>query len=474
MSVTAVPTLTVGGQPIAGTLAGTLRAIDELRLTWGRAGVLEQPTPASLSLTVRDTTPGATFARRKDLIGQPLVLGWTCSDGSSGVNFRGRITDAAATPRPGAVAGRGFDVALAASSVEVDLANYKVAAGSSFPAETFAARRARLAAMLPAGTFTGGVVLPNRFDVGLQDVTTPETDLDTYTAAPDAAAGGKDLLTLLRELFASTAPFPLIYDPTTDRLRHAGRRRFTYNTGITLSAKLIPSADHGGRYIAASLSGHHLDAAHTGYAGSLQQALENRLTRIELQYLDSTASYAQRTVAAGTADTGNEPVIGRRVLSVTTIQGLTAKATQLAGLYADLASNEGRSRRLGAVSYSTAREPFRDGSHAALLLAGAEAATALFLRGSWLPQLGSRPLVGVLGATVRYARGQWSIDLQPAPVFVDPAGANWWPVTVAKAAAAGVKLSDLDPSVTLGDYGSIDVGAGYTEATAPSYVGNPL
>ena len=469
MSITVAPTMTVAGQPVSGDLA----AVDSLRLTWGRSGVLEQPTPATAALTVRDTSRGAVFARRADLIGQPVVLGWAGSDGSTGINFRGRITDAQVRPRRRG----GFSVALAASSLEVDLAAYRVPEGIVWPEETFAARRDRIVGLLPAGLLPGGATLPDRLDLGLPDLAAPDVNLATLPAA-QVDAGGQDSLALLRELYASTSPLPMVYDPAAQRITFATRRRFAYSVaGLTMSAMLTPSAGHGGRYVAASLSGRHLDAQRTAYAGALSQALDSLITRIDVQYLERTAAYEQQSYeAATTGMAALEAVYGRRVLTVTSIHALRANAAQLGdALYSDVVSREARTPRLAAVGYSSDREPFADAAHAALLLAGAESGVTLFLGGSWLPRLGQRPLVGILGATVTYAGGDWSVDFVPAPVFLDPTPNTWAPVTAAASAIdTTVTLADIDPSVTVGDLGFIDVGAGFDTITVNPYKGNPL
>lgn len=472
MSITATPTLTVAGLPVATGTAGDLAAVAGLSLTWGRSGVLEEPSPATVSVTVLDRSPAAAFASRADLIGQPILTGYTTSTGASVTNFRGRITDVVVTPRAGAVAGGGFTVTLAASSMEVDLANVLIPAGTSWPAETFAARRTRLAALLPAGMFTGGVVLPTRAGLVMVDTTGPA--LDTYTAAP-MNAGGKSLLELLRGLFASTSPLPMVYDPALDRLTFAPRRRYGYVTSrrLTLSARLLTSTEQGGRYVATGLSGLCLDGHRLEYTGSLSRGLDGRLTRCAVSYVDQAAANAQLTTGGGTFWGGLEPVIGSRVLTVDTIHADAAAAQQLAGFYIEVASREAAAPALGQVGYSTAREPLRDAAHAAVLLGGVESANAVFIRGSWLPQLKVRPVVGVIGGTITYSDRQWRADLTPAAVAVDAAGRTWGPVTV-RSALPALTLASIDSSVTAGDFAFIDVPPGAGTSTAEPYAGNPI
>ncbi|MET0996263.1 MAG: hypothetical protein ABWY20_20250 [Mycobacterium sp.] len=456
MTVTATPTLTVGGEVVPLSTATALSIP-----SWGRAGPLEQPTPATASVSVLDRSPRATFARRTDLIGQPVVLGWSIAGGGSGVNFRGRITDAVAVPhRAGAPAGGGFRVQLSASSREVDLANYLAPAGTVWPAESPAARLSRILALLPAGLLAGGVTLPA--DPALVVTTVAQQDVSNQSA-----------LELLRILFASLAAAPMTYVPATDGVFAAFRHRHTYQDtlGTTPSVKLIPSpADATRRIPAGYLSELHLDAGKTQYAGALRQPIDARITRVEVSYLDSSAAYEQRTASAATVDTPLEATIGRRVLSIGTILPTATLAATLAAMWADIANREARVPRLDTVGVSTDLQPFTDEAHAGVLLAGAEQLAHVFMRGSWLPQLRTSPLVAFAGGGISYAGGHWALELNPVPVVIDPAPKAWAPITPRAAVGTGLRLRDFDRSVTVGDLGFIDALA----APPAPYPGNGL
>lgn len=474
MSITVSPVLTVDGTTVPASLAagGQLVGVDAVRLTYGRQAVLDQSTPATLSLAVLDRAAGAPFARRTDLIGRPVTLGWAGSDGSSGTSFRGRLTDVDVAPRAGAIAGGGFLSRLAASSMEVDLASVVIPEGTILPAESFTARAARLLAYAPAGLIAG-VVLPDRLHLGLADPFVPGTDPADATAA-QVDAGGKDLLALFRQLFTSLSPLPMVYDPASQQLTFAGRRRFSYSQiGWTASAQLVQSPDQGGQWVAASTGGLHLDGGRLAYSGSLSQRPEQHITRVEVTFLDSANAWAQTVAVSSTSWTPDEPTSGRRTLSIDSLQSTAAGAAQLAALYADVVNREGASRVLAPLTFSTEREPLHDAGHAQLLLAGAERGQTLFIGRSWLTQLARRPLVGILGATTTYAAGEWSVNFTPAPVIIDPVNGSWGPITANACAPGAVKLKDVHESVTVGDLAFIDVGAGFTTATGFPYKGNP-
>jgi hypothetical protein len=476
VTVTAAPTLTIAGETVPAGGPGALVGVGELRISWGRGGALEAPTPATAAVTVLDRSPGAVFARRTDLLGQPVLLGWT-SGATSRTNFRGRVTDVAVTRRK---AGE-FLVTLSASSVEVELANHTAPANTAWPAETFGDRIARIRALIPARLLTGGVSVAFWTSYGPVSGV-PSVLPDAMPCAP-ADVSGASALDLLTELSWSLHPTPLVYNPQSDALAPVVRRRYPRGNaaGVTMSAALVTDPNRAGRYVAAALPvpaagtpGLHLDGHQLAYGGGLGQPIDARITRVELSYLDSAAAYGQRTATSGTPAAQLENVIGRRVLSVATLHASATNAAGLAALYADIAGREAAAPRLAPIGYSTAREPFPDLAHATVLLAGCELPQSVFMSGSWMTALGSRPLFGIIGGQIRYSAGQWELDLTPAAVAVDPAPTSWAPLTIARAASSSaVLLRDVDPSVTFGDCGFLDVGAGFTTATQPAYAGNP-
>jgi hypothetical protein len=459
VTLTASPTLTVGG---AVTPLGT---VESLRLTWGRRGLLERPTPATVQLGLFDFATGAPLARRTDLIGQVIVVGWSGSDGSSGTLFRGRVTDATAEPS-GLTAG-GWRVALTAVSKELDAANYVQPEGTVWPAETFAQRRDRIMGFFPTGLF-GGAGLPTRVDMGLSSNDTADaTEPADYQAAA-GDVGGQDALTLLRQLYDSLSPLVMVYDPATNWFGYTNRRRYLYNpaTAQAPSARLVRAAVTGNAYTVAPVAGSPaltLPADALTYTGQLEQPAESRLSRVEVKWFNAGAD--STAVAASGLD---ELTYGRRTLSVDSLHTTAATAAVCALQWSRLAVTEAAAPRLGALTYSTARTPFPDAATMAGLLVGRETGLQLFAAGAWAARLGVRPLFGVVGGVIGCAGTEWTVDLNPAPVSVE------WPTTplpirYASSPAAALTLADLDPSVTFADLAFVDVGAGYTATTQPPW-----
>lgn len=461
MAVVCTPTVYVDGSPIQ-TAGGTVTAVGELSVTWGRSALLDRATPATATVTVRDTALGAPLAARDDLIGRQVILGWVGSDASTGVLFRGRVTDAAVTYRRRR---GGYEVTLSCSSLEVDAGNHRADAGTTWPAETVQARYQRISALAPAELYAP-TLLPSRLDVGLTDVADPSRDFGSYLCSP-AEVGGRNMLELLHALYESLYPVPLIYDPARNGFGWASRRRYVYTPeGAAHSGRLVADPTRGGRYVGATVNGAPgltLDAEDLAYEGELLYPLESRVTRVDIDYASSTG--VKGTARALIDGGGGEPIIGRRPLTIQSMLSEPAMATQLASSWALLAQNETRRPRLGTLNYSTARAPFPTAGHASALLRGCESGAQLFIGRSWATALDVRPIYGILGESITYAGGQWSIDFQPAPVSVE------WPTapitSVGAASGTAVRLVDVDESVTVADLAFIDVGAGFTTATQP-------
>lgn len=453
MTAQATPTITVAGLTIPPTSSTGLRAVDRLTIKWGRTSILSRPTPATAEVTIRDTSLDAAFARRDDLIGKPLVLGYTITadtletEGNprTGVNFRGRITDVDVYPRKAG----GFDVKLAASSREVDAANYAADKGTVWPAEQFSARLARILGLLPAGFFADAV-LPGEWPAAQMDV------------------GGTDALTLLRQFYDSAGARPMVYDPDGNRVMPGGSWSApSLGAAGALSAQLVVDPARAGRYVVKAIAGQSMDSRQLEHTGPLSQPIDSRLTLVAVQFRSDAVGYAQRTVGAATDLFADEATDGRRSLTVDSIHAVTANATALAREWATAASSAGHTPRLDPLRYETARNGgFDTDWHAIMLLKGTESGLSFFVRSTWITRLRARPLFGVLGSTITYARGQWSVTFSPAPIT--PAVPTQ-PLRIRYAATPGVRLRDIDRSVTLGDLRFVDVGAGFTSTTQPPW-----
>jgi hypothetical protein len=189
---------------------------------------------------------------------------------------------------------------------------------------------------------------------------------------------------------------------------------------------------------------------------------------VEVGWFDEFDNWEARTAGAYVGPAA-ETDWGRRTLSRDTVHGSSTGAGDLLNLLASVATAEATLPALDPVEYSTARRPFASGAAAAVHLVGGETTfTWFFLRGSWLPQVGVSPLVGVIGGSIRYGGGEWTAGLQLAPAF----NANTPPpLTLRGLAHPGLSpaptLADLDESLTLGDLRHVSLGYGFTADTQP-------
>lgn len=477
MTIIVAPYINVGdvinGEIPPGPSSASLVAVDGFSITWGRGTVLEAPAPSTAQVRILDRQTGYPFASRTDLVGLPLLLGYKPTAPTLTYNFRGRITDADVEPHPLG----GFVVTLQATSIELDLGNVTVGKGlSGWPAESATVRLGRLtSAMSGLGLLrsVNPAVLPTALDAGI-DRADPTKDLPDYTVAP-VNAGGVDMLTLFRELYASTSALPMVYNPDLSQLTFAPRRIFGFNPlGNAFSAQLVATAARGGKYAIEALGGIGLDGGASLLGpGQLVMPLDSKVTRVEVTYLNAAASTAYSQATAATSVAGaSEATSGRRTLSVSTIQTSTSIAQQLAYNYADLAASEGAGRRLDNLSYRSELNGggFDSAAVADALLSGYERGTTIFLQRSWLPRLGARPMTSIVGGKITYSGGQWSLELTPSRVSVS---APWAAASIPSYfARSTVKAANLDASVTFADAAFVDVGGGYTTSTQPPWGGN--
>lgn len=455
----AAPTLTIGGAAVAIGQTADLLAVDALSITWGRASLLEQPTPARASVVLLDRTAGRTMATRTDLIGQRVLVGWSGSDGSAGAvgaSFEGRVTDVevepAAVRNSAGLMVRAARVTLSCSSLEVDLANYEQAEGTAWPAETVAARRQRLDALMPAGLFTTGNAEPLAGD----------TWMDAYGAAA-VDVSGKTLLDLVRQLNDSTAR-PTIFNPGGGL--GAVRRRVWTAPAVPFTTRLEPVAELGGRYALTSspivgarrIAGHRLAPG-----GGVHREQSSAITRVQINYVAAGTSTTYSLAVPGAPA---ESVIGRRTLSIDSCLADAAGAAQLAAEWASIVQLEAAAPRLSSMTWRSSEGWWDDDLQRLMMLCGVELPYPLLVEGSWLPELGMTPRVGIIGGTIGYAAGDWTIGLTPAAtVHVNaPPGLRGRYA----ASSSAVRARDLDPSFTFGDAAWAQIGAGFTAATMPT------
>lgn len=413
-TVRPVPVLALSGADLAAGPAAdgswpTLMALDGASVKWGRQKVLEQPKPATA--TVRIFDPSGVWAADRELVGQPVELRWTWG-ATARVCFTGRVAavelERARVRAPDGNTVRGTLVTFSCTSLLTDLGNRKIA--EQWPTETLSARRAHVAAA--AAGPVSAVVTPAGW-----------ADAEVFASPP-----GKDTaLAVLGRLFDTCGGARFAYDPHTRAVATVARRIFTDPAGL---AGLTRDDSRVGVFIAAP--GGWIDAAAVTGKDTASKDMDSRLTRAQVTWSNAgTAETVTRTIPGA-----DETVIGERAVSVDT--GLTSPvwAGTAADNLADLAAGEASGWTLEPMRWDTARTGggFETLEQALALLSGTELPGVHFLARTALPDLGIRPVFGVMGGTITYRERAWSVEWQPAPIKAAPL-------------AHAVEWDDLDPAL---------------------------
>lgn len=451
MSVSPTPACSLGGQLVAAgrnpdddAWPAAPMVLDGVTVKWGRTKALQQPTPATATVDLFD--PTGTWAAGLDLIGVPLVLSWT-GQGVTRTYFTGRVGSVEVIPHVAVldnVRTEGALVTLTGTSLLADLGN-RLPTEVSWPAETLAARRARIAA-LAAGPVASISTRP------------------VWDTAPLAATDPSktSALDLVKTLFDACGADRYTYDPHTRAVTYLSRRTFPDPAAV---AYLTRDDTRPGAYITAP--GGMVDGHNVTYKGAAVKDLGSRLTRVVLTYTTTGSSTAQITVPLAGID---EATLGVRAVSVTTLHTDTATATAAATDLAALAAGEATGWALESMQWKPGPAGFDTLDQAVTLIGGAETAAVYFLARTWLPSLGIRPVFGVMGGQITYTAGAWSVQWLNAPVAVT--GPQPYLVTfdhIDDATPGNTLVWDDEPgpdtlhdSVTYDDLGFVSYGLGVT------------
>lgn len=429
-----VPVVAIDGVDVASGAAdpsSTLMVVDGFRIRWGRDDVLDQPAPATGTLTLFDTS--RTWATTTDRRGQPVTLRYegTVTAGSfagfqSAVFFRGRIGSPVTVRRKTVVHPvtgervRGALITIPLVSILLDAANNLPTA--AWPAETMGARFDRLKALLEAA----GTLLTGSGSAMRAFWRTPNV-------APVAAKDQRPLLDQLTDVYDSSGADKMIYNPDGQAVFNLVRRSFTdavVHRGVAGlwwdgTSALLPRGDQGAyirSYGLTPLGGTgaglpvYLDTASIEYDPADGITTPDRITRVAITHPDEAAAYAsvteERAVAGTPANTGYRQA---------KIDSLVAWNSWAAVGLSDLesvAQYEGSAWVLEPLTLTTRRlGGFETYEIARTLLSGYERNTIIFLQRSWLPQFGIRPVYGVMGGTIGYSDGGWDVEFSLSPII---------------------------------------------------------
>jgi hypothetical protein len=166
----------------------------------------------------------------------------------------------------------------------------------------------------------------------------------------------------------------------------------------------------------------------------------------------------------------DETIVGVRTASVESIMTAAADVMTAALELRGVATGEAAAWRVDTLTLRTNRLPLETRDQVSLLLPGNEEEYVIFLQRTELPLLGIRPLFGLMGATVGYRAGGWSVDMNLAPVVTTlPQHPITWEQIDDGSAAYRIECWDtpthprgFHPSVTCEDLRYVAAGLGVT------------
>lgn len=430
-----VPVVAIGGAVVASGPDSSLTqplVVDGLRVSWGRSEIMDQPDPATATLTCLD--PSSTWPLTTDLRGRLVVLSWQAtrpSDNSTQTTafFVGRITKAKLTrktiTRPDGSKAHGLLIALTAASILNDLAN--IVPAEAWPDETMDARRGRIATYA-ANVCTAGVTIRGYWKA-------PHV-------APIAAADQVSILDHLLSLYESSGPDRMTFLPWNrqaiqlERRDHPGYRTLgalhwnvagegTARDGKGAYAWSVAQVAYDGGLPGAN---HYLDGVTIEYPedSALSKEVTGMVTRVDVSHPDGGAGNASRveTTLCSTIDPAiNETAMGVRAARLESNVNWNAYAVTASSDLAYMAAREASGWRPDPITIRTKAanvNGFDYWLQAALVLAGAEVTSWVFLQRSWFAQLGIRPCFGLIGGTITYKSGEWRSECELAPVNTLP------------------------------------------------------
>lgn len=412
--------LAIDGVDVArSTVAGVptdLLAMDGLSATWGREEVLDQPEPATATVTLFD--PSRRWHRSRNWVGALVTLRWelvVAGVPTSRIFFRGRV--GRINPVITTLAGvRGTLVTLDLTSVVADLGN--VITTADWPSETWAApyagmpaggpRRTRIINELAAAGFPGNTL-----------AMTVGTLWDNVTAIHVLPEDQLSLLDHVR----------LVYDSFVDRMNYSphgntftavGSRDYTNarSLGRLVSDAVGAGTPRAGQgvYVTARARnggpGLYLNAREVEYPDDAGIALDqtSALTRIRLTTTDYISSQDVKKVAERVVTGAKEGLYGIRALNVDSALGSAVETGQL-NRWETLARQDATTWQLEPVAFRTGPAGgFEDFAQVLALLSGEESNALVFLEGSELPLYGVCPVVGVMGGTITQRAGHWEVE----------------------------------------------------------------
>lgn len=384
--------LWVDGVRVADVAGDAPAALDDLSVRWGRSTSIDQPEPATCTVTILDRGRGDVRLDQVAALGSTLVV-IAAVGADRRVVFGGRVTDLEIS-YDDEKAGAALDIV--AADLLADLANRYVGT-EPWAQETLAARATRI--MTAVGGSGAGVVADAR--PGALPVS--RMDVDRQAAANllrDLATSGSAALWVVVSAAAPTAPTLRIED-TTARVS-----LWVFAPGSDALWRPMPSPTAGDALTAAAILADPV---------RWLRSTADLITRTTVRWLDQTTTPGTTERSVGIIDTAAEKVFGARGLSIGTILADAASATKAAQL---VMASHGPSEawRAEGLVWDLDHSAADDATTRTLALNLLDNATR-FGRAVrvgplpwWTPAAGEAGLY-VDGGTYRHRNGRWTLSL---------------------------------------------------------------
>jgi hypothetical protein len=482
------PVVQIGGSTVASAPDSSLTqplVVDGLSVPWGRSAVMDQPDPATASLTCFD--PSSTWPLTTDLRGRLIVISWQITNPAGQLVtvpiFVGRITRAQlrrkTVRRDDGSKVHGLLIALSAGSILNDLANRIPA--ETWPDESMGARRARIAGFT-TNVCTGGVIMRDYWanaNVGPVTIDQQVSILDHLLSL--YRSSGPDRLTFIP--WSQTVNFVQRRDsPVTRSLGQlfwnvAGEGTARDGKGAYAQTRSFAGRDNGMAEVSL-----YLDGASIEYAddATLTRDITTMITRVEVSHPDQAAGNATRveTQLVSTVDPAvDETVMGVRTARLDSIVNYNNYAQTAASDLAFMAAREAAGWQPDPITIRTKSDTvhgFDSFTQLQYVLLGGEVQSSFFIQRSWFAQLGIRPVFGVIGGVISYRSGEWRAQCNLAPVNTLPTAqhAIAWDEIDDGSATYQLEWHDdehprgLHESLTYEDIGFVGLGLGVTGSPA--------
>ncbi|MFW0784502.1 hypothetical protein AAFP35_08255 [Gordonia sp. CPCC 206044] len=403
--------------------ADEMQILDGISVRWGRTGLTESASPATVAIRLLDPT-GTWVQRMRDnaIIGEAISLFAGINFNTSTLTweqgwnwFHGRITD--------------VEIEDAPKDPETNLSRGDIVTISGVDRMAQWGNVVMYDHALPLAA--GQTVITRANWIKLQALeTTQITDVffDPYfetKTCSETAVDGQSMQSIMDSFYKSMG-HTYSYSPKDNVVRNNGRYNGTIDTSFYRGSDgylhIAPAANpRPGAWGTDDddFLGTSLGAQVVAPSGrSIKQSGSERINRLQMSYRDKVTG-EDKTLVRNILDTGE----GVRLMTAQTWLDTTSEVGNVAEQVFGSLNWEGSLPLHPEVTYDTrlSGDSFQSVVQAMDLIMAGERQYLVFIAGSpWTVRLDKfHPIFGVLGGSIEYRRGRWVITMQLQPYYHD-------------------------------------------------------